>query len=158
MRKLLASACVVAAFATAGMTAFADNVGIPFYTRGPRIIHVPQPGEELRDSQASLRSADPQGFDDDAASSEPQRRAVKPAVKAVRPKAKSVATVSTHRDSTRRRPYNVSLPEPPPPPPEPMGPRRALLSAPPPPLPSIHDGPTPLRATPRFGQPLPEPV
>src|SRR5512135_1964721 len=121
------------------MTALADNVGLPFYARGPRIIHVPQSGEELRDSQASLRGDDPQDFDDDAVSIEPQRRVAKPKAKASRPQAKSVAKVSTHREPPRRRPYSVSLPEaPPPPPPEPLGPRRALLSAPPPP--PLHDG------------------
>lgn len=136
------------------MMAFADGFGIPYYARGPRIIHVPQPGDDLRDSRASLHG-EPEDFDDDAVSVAPSpRRVTKPAPQA-RPK--KIAKAGTHREPLRRKPFSVSLPEPPPPPPEPAGPRRALLSAPPP-TSSLSDGPTPIRPTPRFAAPLPEPV
>ena len=154
MRKLLTRAAIIAALSGAGMTALADNFGMPYYARGPRIIHVPQPGEDLRDSQASLRS-EPEDVDVDAASvAPPPRRVVKPVAKPQKTAARTSASAPP-----RREPFSVSLPEPPPPPPpEPTGPRRAVLSAPPPPMPSIYDAPTPIRATPRFAAPLPEPV
>jgi len=163
LRKLLTRALVIAALSGAGMTAFADNVsipdslGIPYYARGPRIIHVPQPGDDLRDSRASLRG-EPENFDDDAVSvAPPPRRAMKPAPQA-RPQ--KTAKTGPHQEPLRRKPYSASLPEPPPPPPpEPAGPRRALLSAPPPPpISSLSDGPTPIRPTPRFTAPMPEPA
>lgn len=137
------------------MMAFADGLGIPYYARGPRIIHVPQPGDDLRDSRSSLDSVTPEENDDDVVSAlPPPRRAAKPVAKPH----KVVAKIGPSAP-TRRKPFSVSLPEPPPPPPEPTGPRRALLSAPPPPpTSSIHDGPTPIRPTPRFSQSLPPPV
>ncbi|MBS0535184.1 MAG: hypothetical protein JSR72_14090 [Proteobacteria bacterium] len=173
MRQVLTRALAIAVLSGAAMTAFADNVsipysaGIPYYARGPRIIHVPQPGEDLRGSEASLRGDTSADIDDDEATdvAPPPHRAMKPQSAThihERPKTRqkertqAVAKASPHREP-RRKPYNVSLPEPPPPPPEPTGPRRALLSAPPP-LSSLSDGPTPIRPTPRFGSPLPEPA
>lgn len=157
MRKLLTRALLIAALSSVSMMAFADGFGIPYYARGPRIIHVPQPGDDLRDSQASLDSVAPDYDDDDAVSvAPPPRRAVKPVAKPHKTVARTVARTGPSAP-TRRKPFSVSVPEPPPPP-EPTGPRRALLSAPPPPTPSIHDGPTPIRPTPRFGEPLPHPV
>lgn len=139
-----------AAFVAASATALADTYST---LSNPRIIHVPQPGDELRRTQASLRAPD-HADDDDAVESAPQRpRRVE---RSAPPRAKPQAKKTESRE--RRRPFNVSLPEPPPPPePEATGPKRALLSAPPPPpIASIHDGPTPLKPTPRFGQSLPE--
>lgn len=153
MRKLLTRALLVTALSSASMMAFADGFGIPYYARGPRIIHVPQPGDDLRDSRASLRSDAPEDFDDDPVSVAPPRRAVQPAPKTP---PRKVAKTGTHQEP-RRKPFSVSLPEPPPPPPEPTGPRRALLSAPPP-TSSLSDGPTPIRPTPRFAAPVPEPA
>jgi len=151
LNRALTIALVAAAFVTASAMALADTYST---LSNPRIIHVPQPGDELRRTQASLRSDTPEAFDEDdtAAAAAPQRprRVERPAPPRAKPQAK--------KSKERRRPFSVSLPEPPPPPePEPTGPKRALLSAPPPPpTPSIHDGPTPLKPTPRFGQPLPE--
>ena len=129
-----------------------------YYTlSNPRIIHVPQPGDDPRRSQASLHSNGPENFDDEDAAPPPRaQRAAKPQPKAVTRQQPKTVTNRTNKESVRRKPFSVSLPEPPPPEPEPTGPRRALLSAPPPPTSSLHDGPTPLRPTPRFGQPLPE--
>jgi hypothetical protein len=141
--KALTIVLATAASLAASATALADT----YYTlSNPRIIQVPQPGDDARRTQASLRSETPDDAgDEDIAPPRRAHRAGKP--KAV-----------THKEPVRRKPFTVLLPEPPPPPPpEPTGPRRALLSAPPPPpTSSIHDGPTPLKPTPRFGQPLPE--
>lgn len=148
MKRALTIALAAAAFVTASAMALADTYST---LSNPRIIHVPQPGDELRRTQASLHGSD---VDDDEETAVPQRprRVERPAP----PRAKPPTKKTDSRE--RRRPFSVSLPEPPPPPePEPTGPKRALLSAPPPPpTPSIHDGPTPLKPTPRFGQPLPE--
>jgi hypothetical protein len=140
---------LTAVFLTASAMASADTYST---LSSPRIIHVPQPGDELRRTQARLPAPD---MDDDDEIAVPQRprRADRPAA----PIPKSHEKKRESREPARRKPFTVSLPEPPPPEPEPTGPKRALLSAPPPPpTPSIHDGPSPLRPTPRFGQPLPE--
>lgn len=155
--KALTIVLVAAAFLAAGTMAFADT----YYTlSNPRIIHVPQPGETARDSHASLSRVAPDEFDDEDVAPPPRARRAQPkAVTHKEPKAvtRQQARAVTPKEPTRRKPFSVSLPEPPPEPePEPTGPRRALLSAPPPPTSSIHDGPTPLKPTPRFGQPLPE--
>ena len=176
MKQTVAIVFAAAASIAAGTMAFGDN-GATYYTlSNPRIIHVPQPGDDPRRSQASLHSNEPESFDDgDEADAAP--RVVRPQPKAnskTNSKTQRAPQPSAHRNAPaeqrskkaaaketppRRKPFSVSLPEPPPPPePEPAGPKRALLSAPPPPpTSSIHDGPTPLRPTPRFGQPLPEP-
>jgi hypothetical protein len=99
----------------------------PRYDRGPRIIHVPQPGD--RDDRASVNDRDQPAVsndNDDVEVAPPRRRAAPP---------------------PQRRSATPSLPQrrsdaPPPPP----GPRRNVLSAPPPPA----EGPTPIRPTPRF--------
>lgn len=148
MDKRRTIAVAVAVFVAAGVPAWADTYST---LSSPRIIHVPQPGDELRRTQASLRAPN---VEDDGEIAAPQRprRVERPAPPRVKPQAKKTES------RERRRPFSVSLPEPPPEPePEPTGPKRALLSAPPPPpIPSIHDGPTPLKPTPRFGQPMPE--
>lgn len=150
MKRRLTILLAAAAFVAASATALADTYST---LSNPRIIHVPQPGDELRRTQARLPAS---GVDDDEEIAVPQRprHVERPAA----PRAKPPVKKTESRE--RRRPFSISLPEPPPPEPEPepRGPKRALLSAPPPPpIPSIHDGPTPLKPTPRFGQPLPEP-
>lgn len=100
------------------------------YDAGPRIIHVPQPGEEYED-RASLSDPDEPAMapdDDDEEMAPPPRRRVKP-----RPPAKSDAP-------PRRKAYHTSTVRPAP------VERRTILSAPS----SLHDGPTPIRPTPRF--------
>jgi hypothetical protein len=111
---------------------------------GARIIHVPSPAEE----QASLAPDDGPDFDDPADSAPPARQAVQSRPKhAAKPAARHV---TRQEPATRRRPFSVDAPPPPPPPPVE---RRAILTAPPPPAAPLHDGPTPLRPTPRFGAP-----
>ena len=144
----------VAVTMAASPMAFGDT----YYTlSNPRIIHVPQPGDDVRKSHASLSRVAPDHFDDeDAAPPSRPHRAAKPQP---RPVTRQQPRAVKQTEPVRRKPFSVSLPEPPPPEPEPTGPKRALLSAPPPmPTSSIHDGPTPLKPTPRFGQPLPEPT
>lgn len=142
---------LTAAFVAASAMASADTYSS---LSNPRIIHVPQPGDELRRTQARLPAPDMDDGDDEIVVPQRPRRVEKPAPSRVKPQAKKT------ENRAPRRAFSVALPEPPPPPepePEPTGPKRALLSAPPPPpTPSIHDGPSPLRPTPRFGQPLPE--
>ncbi len=114
---------------------------MPVYDANPRIIHVPQ----------SYRRDD---VDDS-----PQRRAT-PRAKApiadleARPPVRESAP-----EKPRRRPYAPSLSSLPPPPQPPAAPRRSVLDTPP----SIADGPTPVKPTPRWRtidqfQPPPEDV
>ena len=153
--KPLVIVLAAAAFLAAGSMAIADT----YYTlSNPRILHVPRPGDDPRRSQASLHRDTPDDLDDEDVA--PAPRALRTQPKAVTHKEPKTVTrerakAVMPREPKRRKPFNVALPEPPPPEPEPAGPKRALLSAPPP-LASIHDGPTPLRPTPRFGQPVPE--
>lgn len=133
----------LAAVLAAGAVAAADEVGVPYYVRGPRIIHVPQRGDDARETQASLPSDG--NVDNEDAAPPPWRP--RPAVQSkAPPKPQIRRSVRKEPPPARRKLFSVTVP---PPPPEPTGPRRALLSAPPPPL---ADGPTPLRPTPRFGQ------
>jgi hypothetical protein len=105
-------------------TAYAPN-----YERGPRIIHVPQPGE--REDRASVNDRDqPAASNDDDevdVAPLPRRRAAPPPQRRIDP------------PSPPQRRSAV-------PPPLPPGPRRAVLSAPPPPA----EGPTPVYPTPRY--------
>ena len=146
MTKALTIA-LTAAFVSASTVALADTYST---LSSPRIIHVPQPGDTLRRAQARLSAPD-MDHDDEIVVPQRARRVDKPSAH-LKPQAKKSET------RERPRPFSAPLAEPPPAPePEPIGPKRALLSAPPPPTtPSIHDGPTPLKPTPRFGQPLPE--
>lgn len=125
------------------------------YVRGPRIIHVPQPGEWQEDApdntferdqipargnrhvvRGSSNANDHANDDskDDVAPPAPRRR----------------AATSTHRSPPKprreRKPYSASPPLPSPPPPAPLGPPRAVLSAPPP----RAEGMSPIYPTPRF--------
>ena len=97
---------------------------IPQYERGPRIIHVPQPGDEERASvneRYEPELTNDGDTDQPAPPPKPRRAAVKPTPK---PQRRSDA-----------------------PPPRLLGPQRAILSAPPP---SLAEGPSPVRPTPRY--------
>jgi len=127
MKKTLTIGLVTAAISgVAPLAAFADGDSEPFraasaeiapyYERGPRIIHVPQPGEveERMNSRASVGDLDqPHASRND---------------ETIAPKPRRKATPHRRTDlPPPRKPYSA-----PPPPPEPTGPRRAVLSAPPP--------------------------
>jgi hypothetical protein len=119
----------------------------PYYVRGPRIIHVPRPGEEIEergDIRASIdRDAEPVLSDDNAANdiaSPPRRRAVAP-------KHRVESKRAAPKPAVKKTPRWKSRSDaPPPPPPAPLGPRRAVLSAPPP----RAEGLSPIYPTPRF--------
>lgn len=118
------------------------------YERGPRIIHVPQPGERTASRPAARASIErrpsPPAIDED--DDEDIIEAVPP------PRPRAVAPAKPRVAATPPQPPAAITPrwklrsESPPPPPPPPGPRRAVLSAPPP----SAEGPTPLRPTPRF--------
>ncbi len=96
------------------------------YEHGPRIIHVPQPGE--RDDRASVDERDQPAVsndDDEEQVAPPPRRRMAPP-----PQQRSNAPPKRQSDA----------------PPPPPGPRRNVLSAPPP----SAEGPTPIRPLPRF--------
>lgn len=113
---------------------------LPYY-RGPRIIHVPQPGERqdrvndrINDRASTGDRDEPILFtedDDEEAAPPPRRRVEKP-----KPRAKAAPARATPRWKPRSEA----------PPPPPSGPRRAVLSAPPPRAESL----TPIYPTPRF--------
>ena len=112
------------------------------YERGPRIIHVPQPGERAASrpaARASIERRPPPAAieedDDEEYVPPPRPRAVAP------PKPRLAATPPQPPAAITPR-WKLRSESPPPP----SGPRRAVLSAPPP----SADGPTPLRPTPRF--------
>lgn len=101
-------------------------VTIPRYERGPRIIHVPQPGEE----RAGVNERDDPAVSND---DEPEEAAPPPPRRRIAPKPRS--------DIAPKRQRRSDAPPPPPP-----GPPRAILSAPPPPAASL----SPIRPTPRY--------
>jgi hypothetical protein len=121
----------------------------PYYVRGPRIIHVPRPGEKIEergDVRASAgRRAEPvlsnESVDDDIAPP-PRHRAAAPKR---RVESNRVAPKPAVRKTPRWK-LGSEAPPPPPPPPAPLGPRRAVLSAPPP----RAEGLSPIYPTPRF--------
>ncbi len=107
----------------------ASAVVLTQYGAGPRIIHVPQPGD--RRARATAPDHDDAYPDDDQDDYvQPRRRA------APKPQKRSDAPPA----EPRRKPFNAS-----PPPPQP---RRTVLSAPPP---APDYSLTPIRPTPRFG-------
>lgn len=123
MKKSLTIGLVTAAISgVAPLAAFAGGDSEPFraasaeiapyYERGPRIIHVPQPGEveERMNSRASVGDLDqPHASRDD---------------EIIAPKPRRKATPQRRTDlPPPRKPYSA---------PPPTGPRRAVLSAPPP--------------------------
>jgi hypothetical protein len=121
------------------------TVVVPAYTRGPRIIHVPQPGE--RNARASVSErGDPDVYDhdDEEIAPPPRRRAAPPPVRTTprwAPRREALAPPKPVRRADLPK-FRTEAPVP-----QPPGPRRAVLSAPPPPA----EGPTPIRPTPKFG-------
>jgi hypothetical protein len=119
----------------------------PYYVRGPRIIHVPQPGEEI-DERGVIRA----GIDRDAApvlsnDNADDDIAPPPRRRAVAPKRHIESKRVAPKPAAKKTPRWTSRSEaPPPPPPKPLGPRRAVLSAPPP----RAEGLSPVYPTPRF--------
>ncbi len=124
------------------------------YERGPRIIHVPQPGERASDraavrpvSRASVnREPDVEDEDDEIVDAAPQPPAPvsKKKVRII-PTQRQVSVPPRAHDKAPR--WKLRTDALPPPPPPPSGPKRAVLSAPPPGA----EGPTPIRPTPSFG-------
>ena len=106
----------------------------PDIPRGPRIIHVPQPGD-----RASVDERDePAVINDDEEIAPPPRHRVAP------PR-RTTPRWPSHSEAPPRsvEPPSQRRSDAPPPPP---GPRRAIVSAPPP----LAEGPSPIRPTPRF--------
>ena len=111
-----------------GAFAIATTAAIVRYDGGPRIIHVPQPGEE--NASVNDRDEPEAGNGDDVEElAPPPRKRVAP-----KPQRRSDAP-----PEPRRKPFSSSPPLPP-------SQRRTVLSAPPPGA----QGPTPIHATPRF--------
>ncbi|MCK9917333.1 hypothetical protein MXD81_50160 [Microbacteriaceae bacterium K1510] len=102
----------------------------PRYDFGPRIIHVPQADEEDAADAPNMRVMPDEDDDADETAPPPGRQS------APRPRPQ---TNSDAPPVPRRKPYTVARPER-------TAPveRRTVLSAP------IHDGPTPVRPTPRY--------
>jgi hypothetical protein len=133
------------------------SVVVPVYTRGPRIIHVPQAFErnERLNSRASV-SHDAASTDDDDDLAPPPRRQIAPPVRTaprwaphreIAPPPRRSEPVPKPRTEPRTvRHIDMSKPKLEPPVPQPPSPRRAVLSAPP--LPA--EGPSPIRPTPKF--------
>ena len=109
----------------------------PQYQRGPRIIHVPQPGERQADTNDGADDrTDTNERDEPALSTcnDDEDIAPPPRPRLEKPKPRARATHPR---------WKLRSDVPPPPPP---GPSRAVLSAPPP----SAEGPTPIYPTPRF--------
>lgn len=135
---------------------------VPAYTRGPRIIHVPQAFDrnERLDSRASV-THDPAYTDDDDDLAPPRRQAAPPVRTTPRwtphrevapppprrsepvPKPRAEPRTVRHIDMSKPK----AEPKAEPALPQPPSPRRAVLSAPP--LPA--EGPSPIRPIPKFG-------
>jgi hypothetical protein len=101
------------------------SVVVPAYTRGPRIIHVPQATErnERLNSRASV-THDP-AYDGDDDITPPPRRQIAP------PPPRRAETPAKPRSETRTvRHIDMSKPKAESPVPQPPSPRRAVLSAP----------------------------
>lgn len=130
---------------------------VPAYTRGPRIIHVPQAFDrnERLDSRASV-TRDPAYTDDDDDIAPPPRQAAPPMRttprwsphREIAPPPRRSETPAKPRSQPRTvRHIDMSKPKIEPALPQPPSPRRAVLSAPP--LPA--EGPSPIRPTSKFG-------
>lgn len=117
------------------------------YERGPRIIHVPQPGDRVAGRPAARASIErrppPAAIEEDDDEDDVIEAAPPPRPRAVVPPKPRVAATPPQPPAAITPRWKLRSESPPPPPP---GPRRAILSAPPP----SADGPTPLRPTPRF--------
>jgi hypothetical protein len=151
---------------TAPYAVMAQNtVSVLNYDRGPRIIIVPQAGDDRTSSRASARRYEDD--DDDLA----PRRDIAPPVRTtprwapraepqrnerpyVAPPRRVEAPAKSRSEQRTVRHIDMSKPKAEPkveaPIPQPPSPRRAVLSAPPPPA----EGPTPVRPTPRFDSSL----
>jgi hypothetical protein len=113
----------------------ATIVYAPAYTRGPRIIHVPQADDRDDDRSSANYRDEPAASnddDDDVQSSPPPRTRVMPPAR--------TSPRWTPRSETPKPQPRSDAP--------PSGARRAILSVPPPPP----EGPSPIRPIPRFGQ------
>jgi hypothetical protein len=120
------------------------------YERGPRIIHVPQPGERTSDRAAARpvsrasASHEPDVEDEDdeivEVAPQPPAPASKKKVRVIPMQRQASVPPRAHDKAPR---WKLRSDAPPPPP---SGPKRAVLSAPPPGA----EGPTPIRPTPRF--------
>jgi len=106
----------------------------PRFNGGPRIIHVPQPGErsERPGNYEDEEAAVPEGNDDDEAAPPPPPRPRRPIVK--RPSERTAAPPPRASAEPKSEP-------------KPLGPPRTLLSAPPPPP---EKSLTPIYPTPKF--------
>lgn len=117
------------------------------YERGPRIIHVPRPGERAND-RASIRPVNRVSVSREEPAVEEDDEVVEAAPPPPAPSKKKVRVIPMHRQASVPPPASDKAPrwkmrsESPPP----SGPKRAVLSAPPP----SAEGPTPIRPTPRF--------
>jgi len=109
------------------------NAYTPRYNAGPRIIHVPQPGEDDSASAPHVRRVMPDVDDDAEELAAPPRRQSTP-----RPPKQKTSDVPP---APRRKPYGAAV-ETRPAPVE----RRTVLRVP------VHDGPTPVKPTPRFAK------
>ncbi|AXK83124.1 hypothetical protein DW352_22945 [Pseudolabrys taiwanensis] len=130
---LAATFCGVTAYGeepSSMQVAQAADAYAPRYDFGPRIIHVPQPDEEDAAYVPNGRAMPDEDDDADAPPPPPRRQS------GPRPR---LQQSSAPPSAPRRKPYTVATPEP-------SAPvkRRTVLSAP------LHDGPTPIRPTPRY--------
>ena len=143
------AALCLTAVGGAGRERIADaGAGVtPYYVRGPRIIHVPQPGDEIderRDVRASINRRDAPSLSDENVDDD---IAPPPRTRAVAPKRHVESKRVAPKPAAKKTPrWKLRSEAPPPPPPAPLGPRRAVLSAPPPPA----EGLSPIYPTPRF--------
>ena len=143
MKKALTLSLVFAASVASAPSAVGQSYSLD-YQRGPRIIHVPQPGEAARPATgANLdRRPEPAVTDDDDDDNEVVAPPPLP-----RPRVKPRAAATPAQPPAAVAPRWKLRNEPPPASePLPSGPSRAVLSAPPP----APEGLTPLRPTPRF--------
>lgn len=110
------------------------NAYTPSYNAGPRIIHVPQPGEEDAASAPHVRRVMPDDDDDavEQAAPPPRRQS------APRPQKQNTSAAPP---APRRKPYGAAVETRPAP-----AERRTVLRAP------LHDGPSPVKPTPRFAK------
>jgi hypothetical protein len=134
---LLTAATVAALPLTAVADGDSDGAPPPYFVRGPRIIHVPQPDEsnERVEYRAKIRA--------DLGDREETNQFHRRSDEAVAPQPRRHATKPEHRRAdlpARRKPFSAS------PPLAPVGPPRAVLSAPPPRIGEL----APIYPTPRF--------
>lgn len=146
MKKALTLSLVFAASVASAPSAVGQSYSLD-YQRGPRIIHVPQPGEAARPATgANLdRRPEPAVTDDDDDDNEVAAPPPLPRPRVSVPKPRAVATPPQPPAAVAPR-WKLRNEPPPASEPPPLGPSRAVLSAPPP----SADGPTPMRPTPRF--------